>query len=238
MYPIAILAGGLATRLGSLTEKVPKSLLDVAGRPFIAHQLDLLRAAGLERAVVCVGHLGEAVERTVRNLAMPGLDVRFSYDGPALLGTAGALKKAAPLLGEAFFVMYGDSYLMCDYRAVGQAFAAAGKMGLMTVLANDDRWDRSNVEFSGGRIVAYDKKRRTPAMRHVDYGLGVLSDAALELVPAGAPHDLAALYAALLARGELAAYEVRERFYEIGSAEGLRETDELLARKGPSRTTT
>jgi NDP-sugar pyrophosphorylase family protein len=229
MLPVAVLAGGVATRLRPLTEAIPKALVDVHGEPFIAHQLRLLRANGIERAVVCSGYLGEMIREYVGDGRRFGLEVQFSFDGPTLLGTGGAIKKALPLLGDAFFVLYGDSYLPCDYRAVQAEFDRQGKLGLMTVFRNDDRWDRSNVEFRDGRVLAYDKQNQTAAMRHIDYGLGVLRRVAFDVVPAGEPYDLASLYQDLVQRGELAAYEVDQRFYEIGSFEGLEETRRYLA---------
>ena len=227
-YPVAILAGGTATRLRPLTETVPKSLIEVNGEPFIAHQLRLLCRNGFEHVVVCAGHLGEMTRAFVKDGAEFGLRVDFSFDGPSLLGTAGALKKALPLLGAAFFVLYGDSYLLCDYRAVQEAFAKRSSEGLMTVFRNEDRWDRSNVEFSDGRIVAYDKVRRTSRMRHLDYGLGILRPSALDAVPVDLPRDLAEVYRSLLEREELIGFEVTQRFYEIGSFEGLEETRAFL----------
>ena len=229
--PVAILAGGIATRLMPLTANRPKALVDVAGEPFIAHQLRSLRSAGIGRVVVCAGHLGEMTREFVGDGAAFGLRVDFSFDGPLLLGTAGALRKALPLLGDAFFVLYGDSYLLCDYAAVQAAFERIGKAALMTVLKNDDRWETSNVEFVGGRIVSYDKVNKTARMRHVDYGLGVLGRRALDGVSAEAPHDLSVLYQSLLGAGELAAFEVYDRFYEIGSFEGLDELRALLAQR-------
>jgi NDP-sugar pyrophosphorylase family protein len=233
---VAILAGGLATRLQPLTATVPKALLDVNGEPFIAHQLRLLRSHGVERVVVCAGHLGEMTQGYVGNGSRFGLDVLFSFDGPRLLGTAGALKTALPLLGASFFVLYGDAYLPCDYRAVQRAFERSGKLALMAVFRNENRWDKSNVELAGGRILAYDKARRTPRMQHLDYGLGVLSARAFDGVASGVPHDLAALYQSLLAGGELAAWETDQRFYEIGSFEGLEETRRYLAAHASSCT--
>ena len=94
MLPVAILAGGLATRLRPATEKIPKSLLEVNGEAFIAHQLRLLKANGVSQVVLCVGFLGEMVRDVVKNGRDFGLNVHYSFDGPALLGTAGALKRA------------------------------------------------------------------------------------------------------------------------------------------------
>jgi N-acetyl-alpha-D-muramate 1-phosphate uridylyltransferase len=225
--PVAIIAGGLATRLHPITETIPKSLVEVAGQPFIVHQLALLRG---RKVVLCVGHLGEHVEAAIGSGTGYGVDVAYSYDGGALLGTAGALRKALPMLGEAFLVLYGDSYLRCDYAEVERTFAAAGKLGLMTVFENRSQYDCSNVTYRDGRILCYEKGERRPDMTHIDYGLGALRAAALAEYPVGVRVDLADIYRGLLARGELAAYEVRERFYEIGSPAGLEETRRLLGR--------
>ncbi len=229
MLPVAILAGGVATRLRPLTETIPKALIDVNGEPFIAHQLRLLRANGIERVIVCAGYLGEMIRECVGNGVRFGLQVGFSFDGSRLLGTGGAIKKALPLLGEAFFVLYGDSYLPCDYRAAQIEFERSGSLALMTVFRNDGRWDRSNIEFVNGRVGAYDKRHHTPRMHHIDYGLGVFRQSAFEIVPDGQPYDLATLYQCLLTQGELVAYETSQRFYEIGSLEGLEETRRYLA---------
>jgi NDP-sugar pyrophosphorylase family protein len=228
MLPIAILAGGLATRLRPVTETVPKALIEVAGEPFLAHQLRLLRRQGFERVVLCVGYLGEKIEAFAGDGRAFGLQVEYAFDGPQLLGTAGALRRALPLLGGMFAVIYGDSYLPCDYRAALAAFGDSGKLGLMSVYRNEGLWDTSNVEFTGGRIVAYDKTKRTPAMRHIDYGLGAFQRAAFDEVPADSPYDLAAVYQGLLRRGELAAWESPGRFYEIGSIAGLEGLAEFL----------
>jgi NDP-sugar pyrophosphorylase family protein len=232
MLPVAILAGGLATRLHPLTETIPKSLVEINGEPFLWHQLRLLRANGVSRVVLCVSHMGERVRDSVGDGRQFELRVEYSFDGPTLLGTAGALKRAQPLLGESFFVLYGDSYLPIDWPAVEAAFRESGKAGLMTVYRNEGHWDSSNVEFAGGRILAYDKKLRTPRMRHIDYGLGVLHQAALARVPEGEYRDLAALYQELLEAGELAAFEAGHRFYEIGSFSGIEELRTYLGHGG------
>lgn len=226
MLPVAILAGGMGTRLYPLTEHIPKALVEINGEPFLAHQLRLLRAAGIARAVICIGRHGERIREFAGDGARFGMEIAYSADGPVLLGTAGAVRNAVPLLGDAFFVLYGDSYLPCSYREVELAFRAAGQPALMTVYRNEGRWDSSNVEFSAGRILAYDKKNRTTRMQHIDYGLGIFSRTAFD----GPPHaDLAEIYGELLSRGQLAACEVRERFYEIGSPRGIRELSDYLA---------
>jgi N-acetyl-alpha-D-muramate 1-phosphate uridylyltransferase len=230
MLPVAILAGGLATRLRPMTDNIPKALVEIHGEPFIAHQLRLLESRGIRRVVLCLGYRGEMVRDFVAGGRDFGLAVDYSFDGPSLRGTAGAIHQALPLLGGEFFVLYGDSYLPCDYAAVAEAFRASGLPALMTVFRNDGQWDSSNVEFAGGRILAYDKKNRTPRMHHIDYGLGVFARRAFATMAPASVHDLAALYAGLLERNELAALEVKERFYEIGSAAGIEELAEALKR--------
>jgi NDP-sugar pyrophosphorylase family protein len=229
MLPIAILAGGLATRLRPITETVPKALIEIASEPFLAHQLRLLKRHGFERVVLCVAYLSDQIRDFAGDGSRFGLQIEYSPDGPQLLGTAGAIRRALPLLGDAFAVIYGDSYLPCDYAAALGAFIDSGKLGLMTVYRNRGLWDTSNVEFTGGRIVAYDKANRTPSMHHIDYGLGAFHRTAFDGVPADQPHDLAAVYQDLLRRGELAAWESPDRFYEIGSLEGIRDLTEFLA---------
>jgi N-acetyl-alpha-D-muramate 1-phosphate uridylyltransferase len=240
LLTVAILAGGLATRLRPVTETVPKSLIEVNGEPFIVHQLRLLRSKGIRNVVLCVGHLGELVERAVGDGSALGLQIDYSFDGPVLLGTAGAIRNALPKLGESFFVMYGDSYLPCDYAAIARNFEASSSrigdvLGMMTVFRNDGKWDTSNVEFEAGKILAYSKTNRTPRMHYIDYGLGVFRAEAFQDLAGGKASDLTELYAKLLQRNQLAAFEVRERFYEIGSPAGLQETAEFLAAKGESR---
>jgi NDP-sugar pyrophosphorylase family protein len=228
--PVALLAGGLATRLRPITEKVPKLLIEVAGEPFFSHQLRLLRKAGLKRIVLCAGYLGEKIVEEYGDGAKWGVQIEYSFDGPKLLGTGGALIRALPLLGEAFYTLYGDSYLPIDYQAVGEHFLRSGKLGLMTVFENHEQYDSSNVWFENGGIRAYDKKNKPPQMHHIDYGLGVFQAAAFDGLPRDAVVDLADVQKALVARGELAGYEIPERFYEIGSPAGLKELDDLLRR--------
>jgi NDP-sugar pyrophosphorylase family protein len=234
-FPVAILAGGRATRLGPIAGQTPKLLLEVAGEPFLSHQIRLLKGAGLTRLVLCVGHLAEQIVGLCGDGSRWGVRIDYSFDGPRLLGTGGAIIRALPRLGAAFYVLYGDSYLPIDYRLVGKAFLQSGKLGLMTVFENRGLYDSSNVWFENGAIRVYDKARRLPEMRHIDYGLGVFRAAAFAGFPADEPADLADIQKALVARGELAGFEVSRRFYEIGSPAGLEELDRLLRRD--SRTT-
>jgi MurNAc alpha-1-phosphate uridylyltransferase len=234
--PVAILAGGLATRLGAVAQATPKVLVEVAGKPFAVHQIELLARHGVSDIVFCTGHLGEAVEAALGDGSRWGVRVRYVNDGAVRRGTGGALRHALPQLGESFLVLYGDSYLDCDYEAIASAFLAGGLAGLMTVCRNDDQWDRSNVAFEGGRILRYDKQRRSEDMRYIDYGLGALRAEALERFPAEAPFDLVEVYQSLISRHQLTGFEVTGRFYEIGSPTGLEETRRYLqAKTGTSR---
>jgi NDP-sugar pyrophosphorylase family protein len=228
-WRVAILAGGLAKRLRPTTTKIPKALVTVAGEPFLSHQLRLLYSAGLRRVVLCVGYLGEMIEKEFGDGACFDMRVTYSFDGPRLLGTGGALKKALPLLGEYFFVLYGDSYLPIDYRSAARAFLASGKSALMTVYKNEDRWDRSNVWFDRNEILRYDKNEHLPEVQYIDYGLGVLRTEVLANWPENQRFDLTGVYQSLIAKNDLAGFEVTERFYEIGSKEGLAELEALLA---------
>jgi len=231
VLPIAILAGGLGTRLRPVTQAVPKALVPVLGRPFIDRQLTHLRAQGFTRVVLCVSHLGEMIEAHVGDGTAFDLDVTYSYDGAERIGTAGALKRALPQLGEAFFTVYGDSFLICDYAAVQAAFEASGKPGLMTVYRNAGTLGPSNVLFRSGRIDAYDKLAPTPEMQHIDFGLSAFRRRAFDEVPVDRPTDLGAVFAALIARGELAGFESATRFFEVGTPEGIAQTEAMLAER-------
>jgi MurNAc alpha-1-phosphate uridylyltransferase len=234
LLPVVILAGGLATRLRPLTASIPKSLVEIQGEPFVAHQLRLLQQKGIQKIVMCVGYLGEQIIAAIGDGKQFGLNIVYSFDGPQLLGTAGAIKQALPLLGEAFFVLYGDSYLPCDYLAAQNAFQQSQKRALMTVFCNTGQWDTSNVEYANGCILAYNKKNFTDRMRYIDYGLGLFNRDVFNQVPDHEPYDLALLYQNILAQQQLAAHEVSERFYEIGSFAGGEELAYYLA-SSPSR---
>lgn len=231
MFPVAILAGGLATRLRPVTEEIPKSLIEVAGEPFICHQLKYLRKQGIHSVVLCIGFLGEMIQEVVGNGSLWDIHVSYSPDGPALLGTGGALRQALPLLGEHFFILYGDSYLPINFSNVEKTYIASGKKGLMTVLKNQNRWDKSNVEFDAGQIVEYNKTVIRPQMHYIDYGLSLLQSAVLQAYPAGQSFDLSKVYNNLSMAGELAGYEVFERFYEIGSHQGIADAQAFLLEK-------
>jgi len=229
--PVAILAGGLATRLRPLTEQIPKSLLPVAGRPFLAHQLELLCREGIRKVVLCLGHLAEQIQKAFGDGKAYGVQIEYSLDGPVLLGTGGALKRALPLLGDRFFVLYGDSYLPIPWRPVAEAYEQCQRAGLMTVYRNQGRYDTSNVWFEDKQIKVYDKQARLPQMQHIDYGLSILRAAVFDRYPADQPFDLATVLQDLVAAKQLAGFQVDSRFYEIGSPAGLAELETLLQQK-------
>lgn len=230
MPTIAILAGGLATRLYPKTMTIPKAMLEVLGEPFISHQMLLVKNKGITRVVLCVGHYGQQIRDYVKNGYQFGLSIEYSFDGDKLLGTGGALRNALPLLDDFFWVMYGDSYLNTDFRSILDYFITQDKLGLMTVFKNEDEWDRSNILYMDRKIVSYDKRNPTPDMKHIDYGLALLRKEAVEEIAESGVFDLADLYKRLIERGEMLGYEVNERFYEIGSLEGLQETSDYLWR--------
>jgi NDP-sugar pyrophosphorylase family protein len=230
MLPVLILAGGLATRLRPITETIPKALIEIAGEPFIYHQLRYLRSQGVTRVILSVGYLGEMIESLVGSEKKFNLEIFIVHDGTTLLGTGGAVKKALPLLGESFFVQYGDSFLPVDFSMVQTAFMKSGKPALMTVLKNNNQWDKSNVILENNQLLEYNKKIQKPQMNYIDYGLGVLTKEVFKRYPVDEPFDLATVYNELSSKNMLAGFEVYERFYEIGSLSGIKETSAFITK--------
>jgi len=231
MLPIAILAGGLGTRLKPITETIPKSLLEVAGEPFIAHQLRELSLQGIKDVILCVGYLGNRIEEFVKDGSEYGVSVSYSYETNNLLGTGGAINNAIHLLNDEFFVIYGDSWLEIDYFSVFESFRNSDCSALMTVFHNEGRWDTSNVEMEGDSIKIYSKTRLNNRMTHIDYGLGILKSEVFEKYPKGSNFDLAEIYEKLSKSRNLATFEAKNRFYEIGSYEGLSELNKIIKQK-------
>jgi NDP-sugar pyrophosphorylase family protein len=223
---VCILAGGLGTRLGKRVRDTPKPLLEVAGAPFLLHQLRLLARYGAREVVLCVGYRGEQIQAGI-GAERFGIRVRYSFDAPGLDGTLGAIRRAAPMLGERFLVLYGDTYLRIDYADVARVWRETGLPAVMTVLRNDGRWDVSNAVYESGRVQSYDKHAPRPEMRWIDYGLGGLTAGALSVADENEA-ELANLYHRLADLGCLCGYEATNRFYEIGTPSGLREADAFL----------
>jgi NDP-sugar pyrophosphorylase family protein len=230
MIPVVILAGGLATRMRPVTEKIPKSMIDINGNPFIYHQLRLLKDKGISHVILCLGYLGEQIAGYVGTGNNFQLQVDCFYDGDRLLGTGGAIKHIGEKLPDIFFILYGDSYLDIDYKSVETAYYSSAKNGLMTIFKNDNKWDMSNVIFKNNEIIKYNKKNKTNKMNYIDYGLGIIRKSVFASFPDNEPFDLAGVYEHLADTRQLAAYEVYERFYEIGSPAGLVELSDKLTK--------
>jgi NDP-sugar pyrophosphorylase family protein len=211
-----------------VTEKIPKSLIDINGKPFIYYQLKLLKKQGIGHIIICAGYLGKMIEEYAGNGSEFGMNVQYSYDGDKLLGTGGAVRHIGISLPESFFVLYGDSYLDIDYKVVESYYKQCGKKALMTVYKNDGRWDASNVIYKEGKLLEYSKKNRKPEMNYIDYGLGVFNKSVFEKYHADTAFDLAEVYENLCAESQLAGFETSERFYEIGSPGGLEELRQML----------
>jgi NDP-sugar pyrophosphorylase family protein len=220
---VVILCGGLATRLRPLTETIPKSLVDIHGRPFVDVQLDALARMGFQRVVMCVGFLGEMIRDHVGDGSRFGVRVSYCFDGPEPIGTAAALRQAARELDDAFLLLYGDSFLQCDFLEVWERFRHDRYPALMTVFRNRGAWDRSNVLLSGSRVDLYRKRDPLPTMEYIDYGLSVLTRDILQSAVYQSSQDLSQVFELLSAQGELGGMEVTERFYEVGSHAGLEE---------------
>lgn len=236
MLPVVILAGGLATRLYPVTRTIPKALIEIAGKPFIDHQLALLKEKGISQVVLCVGNLGEMIESYVGDGSQCGLEVQYSYDGEILLGTGGAIKKAAGILPEGFLILYGDSYLDIDFKPIVQQFNSRKKYpALMTVYRNRNTFDSSNIIMKDGKIARYNKKSHDPAMEYIDYGLIAIRKNVFDSYPSNEPFDLSLVFSRLVDMGQVLGYEVTKRFYEIGSLSGIKETEEYIMIRTPDQ---
>jgi NDP-sugar pyrophosphorylase family protein len=231
---VLILAGGLGSRLSPLTEQVPKCMVSAGGKPFLEHQLRLLASRGMRDIVLCVGYLGERVLECFWNGHHLGVDIAYAWERDGLLGTAGAIRNAEALLKPEFFVTYGDSYLLLDYRAIMKRFRESDALGMMVVYRNENQLEPSNVVVRDGHVTAYDKTTRLPWMVYVNEGLSVLRRRSLKLIPPGIPFSQEQFYQMLIRRRQLMAYETEQRFYEIGSRQGLDEFRQLVAAGGPS----
>lgn len=225
---VVILAGGLATRLGTLTKQLPKSLLPIAGKPFIDYQLELLAKAGVTEVVLCIGYLGEQIKQRLGDGSRYRLSITYSRDGLKALGTGGALQQAVLQLQDEFFVMYGDSYLTCDYQGIWDYFRKQSALGLMTAYHNHNRYGRSNLKLEGEKVVVYDKNSQRQDLTYIDYGLSIFRKTALALAPQAVSFDLSELHQQLIEKGQLLGHRVATRFYEVGSLNGLREFTQMV----------
>jgi N-acetyl-alpha-D-muramate 1-phosphate uridylyltransferase len=228
MYSIAILCGGLATRLHPVTINKPKSLIEINNIPFIEHQLKLLKNSGFEHVVICGGYMGNQIRDFVGNGEQYDLNIEYSFDGSKLLGTGGAIKKALKFLSDNFFVVYGDSYLPVDYAYVQQKYIEKKKLGLMTIYKNKDIVHANNVNYNGKRILQYNKFLPVPNMKYIDFGISILNKKTLDKFNEMCYHDLSDIFQYLIDIGELAGLPIKQRFYEIGSLKGQEELSKYL----------
>jgi len=223
-----ILVGGLATRLRPVTERVPKSMIKICGKPFLEYQIELLKDNGVLDIVLCLGYLGFKIREYFEDGKRFGVEIKYSEDGGKLLGIAGALKKTEKYLQEQFFLLYGDSYLPYDYQEIKKYFDNLSQLAMMVVYKNENRFDRSNVVVENGRIKVYDKKNQTKEMVYIDSGLSILRKEVLKMIPENTFFDLEKVYQKLIEKEQIGAHETKQRFFEIGSFEGLKEFENLI----------
>ena len=226
-----ILAGGLGTRLRPLTEKMPKPMIPVHGRPFLEYELILLKNHGIDDFILSVGYLAEQIENYFGDGKKHGVSIRYCHDGSNLLGPAGALKKATSVLDDYFFVTYGDAYLRLDYQRVMADFLRSDKLGLMVVYENRNKYGKSDVMVKDGYVVSYDKKGlgKKVAMTWINFGVSALRKNSLKFIPEDVQCGEEEFYGKLIEQRELLAYSTKERFYEIGNPGSLREFEEFIS---------
>ena len=223
-----ILAGGKGTRLRPLTTSLPKSMIPIAGKPFLDYEIKLLKRAGIVDFVICVGYKGELIRSHFGDGRSLGVKIRYSDDGDMLLGTAGSLKNAEALLADGFFITFGDAYPILDYDAAWKLFRSTGKLAMMVVLKNANVYGRSNTVVQNGQVTFYSKKESAPAMEYIEFGVTFMNKQALQMLTGDYPIDLEMLYRKIIGNNQMAALELKQRIYDIGSPEGLRDFSELV----------
>jgi N-acetyl-alpha-D-muramate 1-phosphate uridylyltransferase len=227
---VAVIAGGKGTRLFPLTKDLPKPMVPVNGKPFLEYEINLLKNNGISDFVFCVGYLGRVIQGYFGDGEELGVRIRYSFDGEKPLGVIGALKSAEPLLEESFFMTYADCYLRADYENAMRKFRNSGRLGLMFVYENRDKYGKSDVEVKDGYVVNYDKKNNTPNMTFINYGATALRKKSLDLVPGDQEFGEEEFFGRLIKDRELLAHVVTERFYEIGTKESLKEFQEFISK--------
>ena len=214
-----ILCGGLATRLGVLAKNIPKSMIDIEGKPFLQYQIENLRKNSIKDIVLCVGHLSEKIENYFRDGSKFGVNIKYSYDGDKPLGPIGAVKKAEEFLEDVFFIMYGDSYLSVDFQKVYSFFTQNKKQALMVIYKNYDKYDKSNISVQNNIVTGYGENGAI----HIDYGTSLLRKEALNNVPKNTMYTTGEFFSNLIKKNELLAFEAKKRFYHIGTPDSLEE---------------
>tara|TARA_B110000858_G_C17751779_1_gene450056 strand:- start:549 stop:1250 length:702 start_codon:yes stop_codon:yes gene_type:complete len=222
-----ILAGGLATRLDLLTTHIPKSLLDINGKPFIYYQIEYLAKQGIKRIILCVGHLGEQIKNSVGDGKKFGVEIIYSFEKNKLLGTGGAIKNAFKELDDTFYILYGDSWLEINYYNFFQSFLENNN-AMLSVYKNVNKHDKSNIEIKDNLVINYSKQNKTANMLYIDYGLSIMTKKSFNEFENTKSFDLELVYKSLVNKNLLGCYEVYNRFYEIGSVEGYTETTNYL----------
>ena len=220
---MVVLCGGLATRLGDLAKNIPKSMIEIDGKPFLEYQIENLKNHSIRDLVLCVGHLSEQIENYFGDGKKFGVNIQYSHDGDKPLGSIGAIKNAEPLLEDEFFIMYGDSYLSVDFQKAYSFFIQNNKLGLMVVYKNYDKYDKSNIVVKDNMVVKYGKNNRTNDMIYIDYGTSVIRKKALDLIPKNTFYTTGQFFSDLIKKEELLAFEAKKRFYHIGNPESLEE---------------
>jgi MurNAc alpha-1-phosphate uridylyltransferase len=226
MYPVIILAGGIGSRLGKLTHKIPKSLVKINKKPFIYYQLKLLSNQGVKKVIICIGHFGDQIKKYVGDGKRFNLRVIYSCE-KNLLGTGGAVKNALSFIKGSFFVIYGDTYLPINFINIQNEYIKLKSSALITIYKNNNNFDRSNVFLKGNNII-YNKKNYSKKMKYIEYGLSILSKSIFKYFSNKKKIDLANLYYLLSKKKLLDFYIVKKRFYEIGSIQGLTDSKKYL----------
>ena len=216
---VVVLMGGLGTRLNS---PLPKSLQDIYNLPFFQYQLEIMIQAGFNKFVFCVGYGAKEIEDYFGDGSSFGITIQYSNDGEQLLGTGGAIKKALPLLKDQFIVIYGDSFMDVNYFAVILKFLYSNKPALMTIMHNNNQFDKSNIVYSNKKIISYNKKHPRITMHYIDYGISIFNKYLFTQYNQDI-FDLSDLQSHLADKQLLEAYEVYNRFYEIGTPNALKE---------------
>ena len=219
-----ILAGGLGTRLWPLTRAVPKPMVRVAGRPYLEHQLQLLKSQNISNVLILTGYMGEQIEEYFGDGSRLGISIRYSRESQPL-GTAGALRKASQMLASTFILLYGDSYLPIKYGDALERLYSSGTQGVMVVYDNrqGDSSVKGNVDTDKeGYVSQYEKD-------YVEAGVLAFQRSWILAIPANTMVSLEKeIFPALIARRQLVALLTGQRFFDIGTPERLKAIEEFL----------
>ena len=230
MYPLVILAGGMAKRLGNISIDTPKCLIPVAGKPFIDWQVEYAAKQGVKDIYICSGWLANKIEEHFNEYKYKGLNITVVADGKELLGTGGAISNILKILPKSFFVLYGDTYLPIDFKALVDFHKNKinPENSLLTIYKNNSKLDVSNIIYENNVIIKYSKTKLEKKMKHIDYGLSIMTQEAFTTYRHDRFFDLGDLYEFLVEHKLIHPYLATERFYEIGTPESLAETNQYF----------